>query len=133
MLLVDPILSSVLANVPAKSYYLPASRTGILKVVKPLTASIFRQASVPNSQEMDLPLSLGVTSEFLADFVGLDKKAKSSDRNGSLDKAVPAHIESNVLQGEIELDESAGLPIPDIAYSTTSGRFHPQTDLIHGL
>ena len=32
-------------------------------------------------------------------------------------------IESRVLQGKIDLDESAGLPFPDIAYTTDAGKF----------
>ena len=42
--------------------------------------------------------------------------------NVEVDKAV-GFIEKNVLQGQIDLDESAGLPYPEIAYESESGKF----------
>ena len=40
----------------------------------------------------------------------------------ALDGAV-SFIETKVLEGKIDLDESAGLPFPDFAYETDTGKF----------
>ena len=122
MLLVDPIVLRVLDGVPTNSYYLPASRSGIIRVERPLTSAIIRQSSLAESQRMGLPVSLGVTSEFLADFVGLSQENRLTDSNADLDKAIK-FLENKVLHGEIDLDESAGLPRPDVTYETEVGQF----------
>ena len=122
ILLVDPIVLRVLDGVPSNSYYLPASRSGIIRVERPLTSSIIRQSSLPESQRLGLPVSLGVISEFLADFVGLSQENRLSDSNDDLDNAIK-FLESEVLHGEIDLDESAGLPRPDVTYETEAGKF----------
>ena len=122
MLLVDPIVLSVLDGVPTNSYYLPASRSGIIRVERPLISSIIRQSSLPESQRLGLPVSLGVISEFLADFVGISQENRLSDSNADLDNGIK-FLESRVLHGEIDLDESAGLPRPDVTYRTEAGKF----------
>ena len=44
------------------------------------------------------------------------------ESKGALDLATH-FIETDVLRGKIDLDESAGLPFPNIAYETTEGNF----------
>ena len=120
--LVNELSSYVLSDFPAHSYYLPASRSGIVRVEKPLTSSLIRQSSSASSQHLSFPVSIGVNAEFLADFVGLSSENRSADFGADLDEAI-RFIESNVLGGEVDLDESSGLPRPDVTYETEVGRF----------
>ena len=120
--LVNELSSDVLSDFPARCYYLPASRSGIVRVEKPLTSSLIRQSSSPTSQLLSFPVSLGVTAEFLADFVGLSRQNKSADASAYLDEAI-RFIENNVLKGEVDLDESSELPRPDVTYKTEAGKF----------
>ena len=113
---------SILEGFPYSSYFLPASRTGIVQGQKILAASIIRQSSLLGAQRVNIPALPGVTTEFLSDLVSLDKGLRSRPPNAGWQKAI-AFIESNVLQGEIDLDESAGLPFPEIAYTTAEGKF----------
>ena len=58
---------------PLRSYYLPASRTGIVQGQKILAASIIRQSALLGSQRVNIPALPGVTTEFLSDLVSLDR------------------------------------------------------------
>ena len=113
---------NVFEGLPYNSYFLPASRTGIVQSQKILASSIIRQSSLLGAQRVNIPALPGVTTEFLSDLVSLDKSLRSHHLNDQWDKAVD-FIESNVLHGEIDLDESAGLPYPEIAYKTAAGQF----------
>ncbi len=112
----------VFDGLPQSSYFLPASRTGIVQGQKILAASIIRQSALLGSQRVNIPALPGVTTEFLSDLVSLDKGLRFDSPNDHMDNAI-GFIEQNVLQGEINLDESAGLPYPEIAYITPSGQF----------
>ena len=112
----------VFERLPNSSYFLPASRTGIVQGQKILAASIIRQSALLGSQRVNIPALPGVTTEFLSDLVSLDKGLRYHRPSAEWDKAV-GFIENKVLQGKIDLDESAGLPYPEIAYETGVGRF----------
>ena len=112
----------VFGGLPYSSYFLPASRTGIVQGQKILAASIIRQSALIGAQRVNIPALPGVTTEFLSDLVSLDKGLRSHSTNYKWDNAI-SFIEQNVLQGEIDLDESTGLPYPEIAYTTAAGKF----------
>ncbi len=112
----------IFEGLPLSSYFLPASRTGIVQGQKILAASIIRQSSLLGAQRVNIPALPGVTTEFLSDLVSLDKGLSFHRPNDDLDNAI-RFIEQNVLRGEIDLDESAGLPYPEISYSTAAGKF----------
>ena len=112
----------VFEGLPDRSYFLPASRTGIVQGQKILAASIIRQSALLGSQRVNIPSLPGVTTEFLSDLISLDKGLISNRLNDEWDRAI-RFMEESVLQGEIDLDESAGLPYPEIAYATKSGKF----------
>ena len=63
----------VFDGLPNSSYFLPASRTGIVQGQKILAASIIRQSSLLGSHRVNIPALPGVTTEFLSDLVSLDK------------------------------------------------------------
>ena len=109
-----------LGEFPQSSYYLPAARSGIVQTQRVLAPSIIRQSSAPESRRKGIVSLPGLTTEFLSDLVGLDTGGPPP--NAELNEAM-AFIERNVLQGEIVLDESAGLPFPDFAYETDTGKF----------
>ena len=113
---------SVFDGLPFRSYFLPASRTGIVQGQKILAASIIRQSALLGSQRVNIPALPGVTTEFLSDLVSLDKGLKSHRPYDEWDKAI-SFVENSVLHGEIDLDESAGLPYPEISYTTAAGQF----------
>ena len=112
----------VFDGLPYRCFFLPASRTGIVQGQKILASSIIRQSALLGSQRVNIPALPGVTTEFLSDLVSLDKGLGPPRPNAEWDKAI-SFIESNVLHGKIDLDESAGLPYPEIAYTTAAGEF----------
>ena len=113
---------AIFDGLPHSSFFLPAARSGIAQGQKILAASIIRQSSLLGSSRVNIPALPGVTTEFLSDMVSLDRSMGSPNRNVELHQAI-SFIETNVLQGEIDLDESAGLPYPEVAYRTKTGEF----------
>ena len=109
-------------RLPYSSFYLPAGRSGIVQGQKILAASIIRQSSLLGSGRVNIPALSGVTTEFLSDLISLDRSMGSLNRHVELHRAI-GFIQSNVLHGEIDLDESAGLPYPEVAYRTETGEF----------
>ena len=109
-----------LGEFPLHSYYLPAARSGTVQARKLLASSIIRQSSTPESTRVNISGLPGPSAEFLSDLVGLDRGIPPP--KAELDKAT-RFIEDKVLHGQIDLDESAGLPFPDIAYETEAGKF----------
>ena len=109
-----------LGGFPHSSFFLPAARSGTVQARKFLASSIIRQASNPESSRISISGLPGPTAEFLSDLVSLDMGMPPP--NAELNKAV-SFIERNVMHGEIDLDETAGLPFPEISYETSAGKF----------
>ena len=109
-----------LGEFPQRSFFLPASRSGTVQARRFLASSIIRQSSDPESPRKSTSGLSGPTIEFLSDLVSLDKSA--SQPNVGLNK-VASFFERNVIQGKVDLDESATLPLPEIAYQTEAGKF----------
>ena len=119
---------SVLSGLPSQSYYLPAARSGIVQGHKVLAAALARQSRRIGLEPISIPSLPGVATEFLGNLIELDKRnAGRSEFTSELGAAIDA-IESSVLGGKVDLDESGGLPTPEIVYlpekdGTVTGKF----------
>lgn len=109
-----------LGEFPIRSYYLPAGRSGTVQARRFLASSLIRQSSNPEAARTNVSGLPGPSAEFLSDMVSLERGINPPKEE--LNLAV-SFIERNVLHGEIDLDESAGLPLPEIAYETSAGKF----------
>lgn len=109
-------------DIPGRGFYLPAARSGIVLGYKILVAELVRQSSLRSGQQAYFPTLPGITTEFLGNLISLDQRMRSQQHNADLENVI-SFIENEVLQGEIDLDESAGLPYPEIAYESASGKF----------
>ena len=109
-------------GVPDRSFYLPAARSGIVQGHKILSAELVRQSPLRRGQQAYFPTLPGITTEFLGNLISLDQRMRSQRLNLELENAI-SFIENNVLCGRIFLDESSGLPYPEIAYETDVGEF----------
>ena len=114
--LLDSAMDPLYVGLPPRSYYLPAARSGTVQVYRTLTESLYR------SQRVNASVLPGATAEFLADLSSLNSDMKTK-RSTELLSASIDFIQQGVLQGKIDLDESAGLPFPDFAYETDTGKF----------
>ena len=121
-LMADSIAASLFVGLPSRTYYFPAARSGIVQGQKVLASEIVRQSSRRASQEIDVPILPGVATEFLANLISMHRDMQPTHPSVALDGAV-SFIETKVLEGKIYLDESAGLPFPDFAYETDTGKF----------
>ena len=117
-ILVNSASDATLAGLPNRTYYLPAARSGIAQGHKVLAAALVRQSSLIGIRQLNIPTLPGITTEFLSHLISFDRRMGSRRRISSLDKAI-GFIETDVLHGRIDLDESAGLPYPEIVYVPT--------------
>ena len=111
-------MKSIVDDFPPDSYYLPAARSGIVQGQKVLAAALVRQSSRIGIEQFNIPTLPGMATEFLSQLLGLDKRmARFPEFTSQLGAAI-SFIENNVLYGKIDLDESGGLPTPEIVYLT---------------
>ena len=111
-------IEQVLAGLRFQSFYLPAARSGIAQGHKVLAASLVRQSRRIGLEPVNIPSLPGITTEFLSHIVSLDKRMRRGSRSSDLDNAI-RFVENQVLQGRIDLDDSDGLPYPEIVYEQT--------------
>ena len=120
--ILDSAAEPVFTGLPKRSFYLPASRTGLTQSYKALSSSIVRQWSSVREYNPSRPSLPGSTTDFLSNLLSLDDGMILLESKGALDLATH-FIETDVLQGTIGLDKSAGLPFSKITYEKPSGRF----------
>ena len=102
-------------GLPPNSFYLPAARSGIAQAHKVLAAALVRQSSRIGIERINIPTLPGMTTEFLGNLLSLDRRLGRRRTHGAFKNAIE-FIETDVLYGSIDLDESAGLPSPEIVY-----------------
>lgn len=123
LMMVDSVSKHFFAGLPPQSFYQPASRSGMAKTYKVISGSLVRRSSLtslqPRARGSALP---GITTEFLGNLISLDHRMRNQQGNADFENAI-SFIENEVLHGRVDLDESAGLPYPEIAYESESGKF----------
>ncbi len=109
-------------GLPSKGFYLPAGRSAIARAHKFFSASLVRQHSSLKMREIRFSTMPRIDAELLANLISLER-GMYVEKNGDI--LIPSlnFIESQVLHGQVDLDESAGLPFSDIAYETPAGKF----------
>ena len=108
--------NNVFSEFQCQSHYLPAARSGIVQGHKVLAAALARQSRRVGLQPMNIPSLPGTTTEFLGNLIELDKRRVGHP--GFTDQFGEAigFIETSVLGGKVDLDESGELPTPEIVY-----------------
>ena len=121
--LLSDALELVFHGLPTRTRYLPAARSGIVQGQKVLAAAFVSQSRRIGIDPVNIPTLPGITTEFLSNLISLDKRMYNLSSDDELAKAI-GFIEREVLHGSIDLDESGGLPYPDIAYQQDgAGKF----------
>ena len=120
------VIEQAFVAFPAQSFYLPAARSGIAQGHKVLAASLVRQSRRIGLEPVNIPTLPGITTEFLSHIVALDRRMRRRPRQGELEDAIN-FVENEVLQGRIDLDESGGLPYPEIVYEQMGIESSPGT------
>ena len=111
----DLTTANAFTGFTSQSYYLPAARSGIAQGHKVLAAALVRQSSLIGIRQLNIPTLPGITTEFLSHLISFDRRIGGRRRVSKLDNAI-SFIENDVLRGKIDLDESGGLPYPEIVY-----------------
>ena len=114
--LVNLTIQSVFSGMSAQSWYLPAARSGIVQGHKVLAASLARQSRRVGLEPINIPSLPGVTTQFLGDLIELDKRMAGRPGFTRQLGAAIDFIETSVIRGKVDLDESSGLPTSEIVY-----------------
>ena len=116
LMMVDSVTEPLFAGLPPQSFYLPASRSGMAQIYKVVSGSLIRRSSLSGRSLRTSGAALpGYITEFLSNLISLDKRMVAGREDRGLDGAVK-FIETEVLCGQIDLDETGGLPFPEIVY-----------------
>ena len=93
---------------PAKSYYLPAARSGIMQSHGMIASSLVDRATrVGLDQFSEIPVFSGMIADFLKQIINYDERRWFSDEMSGIVKV----LEDEVLRGEIEVSRpAAGYP-----------------------
>ena len=92
---------------PAKSYYLPAARSGIMQSHRMIASSLVDRATrVGLEQFSEIPTFSGMIADFLKHIINYDERRLSSDEMNGIAKV----LEGEVLRGEIEIRQPAEYP-----------------------
>ena len=90
---------------PAKSYYLPAARSGILQSHSMIASSLVDRATrVGLERFSEIPPFSGMIADFLKQIINYDERRVSSDEMNGIAKI----LEDEVLRGEIVVKRPAG-------------------------
>ena len=109
-------VKSIADGFPPDSYYLPAARSGIVQGHKVLAASLARQSRRVGLEPINIPSLPGVTTEFLGNLIELNKRTAGPPVFTRQLGAAIDFIETSVIRGKVDLDESSGLPTSEIVY-----------------
>lgn len=99
----------LMAELPYKSYYLPAERSGILQSHRQLASIVVRQSPFVGIEDLQVPRMSGVVSDFIGNLLQLDSDIFTEFHD------VAAELERDVLAGSIEI-EADTTGYPDISY-----------------
>ena len=116
---VNSLSRSLFSNLPSQVYYLPAGRSAIAQAHKVLSAAIIRQHTSIGTRQGFISTLPGIMTDFLAYMIGMDRRTGLGREDAPQRKAVK-FIEGEVLHGKVDLDESSGLPFPEIVYLVES-------------
>ena len=116
---VHSIAAVIFDGFPGQVYYLPAGRSAITLARKAVSAELILQHRFAGTRrETVSPLPRAMTV-FLSDLVSLERRNLSGKDYNRFQK-VASFIESDVLGGKIDIDESSGLPLPEFVYLPSS-------------
>ena len=88
------------SSAPAKSYYLPAARSGIMQSHGMIASSLVDRATrVGLEQFSEIPVFSGMIADFLKQIINYDERRWFSDEMSGIVKV----LEDEVLRGEIEI------------------------------
>lgn len=90
------------------SYYLPATRSGLLQAQKALSASFIHLSSLAGIKPIQIPTLSGIITDFIISITTMEKKKKRYFE-------LTPFLENEILKGEIDITME-NIPFPEISY-----------------
>ncbi|WP_196777579.1 AAA family ATPase [Lentzea aerocolonigenes] len=114
--LATEIARALFRDAPAHTRYMPAARSGLMQSHKVLAGTLIRRSSLAGLEDVRIPSMSGVVTDFLSELIEIDPHFTSPfDQDAK-------YLESEVLNGNIRLDETVG-GYPEVVYETEAGDF----------
>ena len=111
----DSVAAVLTEGLPTNSFYLPASRAGVVQAFLAITASQNHDSIRLDTNLVEGSTLPGVTTEFLRNLIGMVPRVESQARASALTESIN-FIETQVLHGHVLLDDSRGLPYPEVVF-----------------
>ena len=121
----------IMRQMISRTYYLPASRSGILQSYKALASFFMRQSPLAGVDDLGLPRLTGVVADFVSNILSLDVERKTNE----LIKDIAGFLESEVIRGSVSLKGGSKIIYPEIYYTRDGMSFelHKTSSMVSEL
>lgn len=103
------LLQQIFADIPARSDYFPAARSGILQAHRVITSNVVRNAPYAGIEDIRVPRLSGVVSDFVSAIIDMYPYQGIHHEIGS-------RIESDIFAGHVNLEYREPDAVPEIVY-----------------
>ena len=103
------LLQQIFADIPARSDYFPAARSGILQAHRVITSNVVRNAPYAGIEDIHVPRLSGVVSDFVSAIIDMYPYQGIHHEIGS-------RIESDIFAGHVNLEYREPDAVPEIVY-----------------
>ena len=103
----------IMRQMISRTYYLPASRSGILQSYKALASFFIRRSPLAGTEDLVVPRLTGVVADFVSSMLSLDVEQKTTE----LIRNIAGFLESEVIRGSVSLKGSSEIIYPEIYYT----------------
>ena len=103
----------IMRQMISRTYYLPASRSGILQSYKSLASLFMRRSPLAGVDDLGLPRLTGVVADFVSNTLSLDVNQKT---DGKI-RNIAGFLQSKIIRGSVSLKGSSKIVYPEIQYT----------------
>ena len=118
--LINGTSDNYLDDLPRRSYYLPAARSGIAQGHKVIAGIVVRQSPLAGIRPMDIPTLPGITADFMAHLLTLEEVRIR--RSQSELAEVVTFMEREVVHGTLDIERTGDITYPEIWYAPYHGQ-----------
>ncbi len=97
----------------SRTYYLPASRSGILQSYKALASLFMSRSPLAGVDDLRLPRLTGAVADFVSNTLSLDAERETDGKISN----IAGFLQSEIISGSVSLKGSSRIVYPEIQYT----------------